>query len=61
MLSREIKLAKLKVVWIISSFDPIQIQIIRIRRRGFNIGLDVDNLNLIVCECGVGYNSSEIR
>jgi hypothetical protein len=42
----------MKVVWIISASDPIQIRIMRIWRRVFYIDADVDNPNPIVCGCG---------
>jgi hypothetical protein len=51
----------MKVVWIISSSDPIRIRIMRIWRRVFYIHADVDNPNPIVCGCGLGYGVSDIR
>jgi hypothetical protein len=43
----------MKVVWIISTSDPIRIQIMQVRRRVFKIHANVDNPNPIVCGCGL--------
>jgi hypothetical protein len=51
----------MKVVWIISASDPTRIQIMRIWRRVFDIHVDVDNPNPIVCGCELGYDVSDIR
>ena len=40
---------------------PLRIWILRIWRSVFNICADVDNPNLIICGCGVGYGIGEIR
>jgi hypothetical protein len=44
---------RMKVVWIISTSDPIRIQIMQVRRRVFKIHANVDNPNPIVCRCGL--------
>jgi hypothetical protein len=44
---------RMKVVWIISTSDPIRIQIMQVRRRVFKIHANVDNPNPIVCGCGL--------
>jgi hypothetical protein len=41
--------------------DTIRIRIMRIWRKVFDIHADVDNPNLIMCECGLGYGVSDIR
>jgi len=51
----------MKVVWIILRTDPIQIRILSIWRRTFNIRVDTSNPNPIVCGYGVGYVIGKIR
>jgi hypothetical protein len=44
-----------------SRSDPLRIQILRIWINIFNIHADMDNPNLIIGGCGVGYGIGEIR
>jgi hypothetical protein len=39
---------------------PLRLRILRIWRSVFNIRADTDNLNPIICVCGVGYGITEI-
>jgi hypothetical protein len=50
-----------ELVWISSASDPIRIRIMQIWRRVFDIHVDVDNPNLIVCGCRLVYGVSDIR
>jgi hypothetical protein len=57
----QMKSIGMKAERIISASDPIRIRIMRIWRKVFDIHADVDNLNPIVCGCGLGYGVSDIR
>jgi hypothetical protein len=51
----------MKAVWIISASDSIQIRIMRILRRVFDIHMNVDSPNPIVHGCILRYGVRDIR